>query len=352
MKILVTGNQGYIGTELGKQLKEWRSGLFLCGLDTGIFLGCITANGRIGDTCYDVQYNLDVRDIRKEHLEGVDVVVALAAVSNDPIGNNFEIATRDINYEANIRLAELCLKNGVKKYILASSCSIYGDGGNSAKIESDKTNPLTAYARSKIECESYLSTYYSNAEMEFIFLRFSTACGKSDRLRLDLVLNDFVACAVAHKKITVLSDGSPWRPLIDVEEMCKAIAWAIDYEVTANTGKNHLKINIGSNSWNFTVKQLACLVADLVGGCKVQINQDAPADKRSYKVDFSLYKSISGSFYPSKSIETTINELIQVTGSLNLDNVNIRTSYMVRLVHIKKLIDSNTLSSDLRWLNY
>lgn len=349
MKILITGNQGYIGTVLAKKLKEIKPGIVVHGLDAGIFAGCITNGGRLGDTYYDLQYNVDIRDINEEHIAGVDVVIALAAVSNDPIGKDFEIATRQINYEANMHLAEICKKHGVRKFVLASSCSMYGEGGAVPKVESDKTNPLTAYARSKINCENDLKIRYKNCDMEFIFLRFATACGISDRLRLDLVLNDFVASAISHKKITVLSDGSPWRPLIDVEEMCNAIAWSIDYEVSNECSTNFISVNIGSNNWNYTIKQLAQLVADSVGRCEVEINHDAPPDKRSYKVDFSLYKSISGSFYPSKTIENTIEELIKMTSTIDLQNQDVRSTDLIRLNHVNKLISRGLLLNDLRW---
>lgn len=349
MKILVTGNQGYIGTVLAKRLKDLKPGTIVYGLDTGLFAGCTTNRGRLGDTYYDAQYNVDVRDINEELIAGVDAVVALAAVSNDPIGTDFEIATQQINYEANMHLAKICKKNGVQKFVLASSCSMYGEGGTVPKVESDPTNPLTAYAQSKIKCEEDLKKLYSNCDMELIFLRFATACGISDRLRLDLVLNDFVASAIRHKKITVLSDGSPYRPLIDVEEMCNAIAWSIDFGVKNQFSKNLISINIGSNNWNYSIKQLAQIVADSVGGCKVEVNKDAPPDKRSYKVDFSLYESIAGSFYPTKKIDTTIEELIKMTSTLDLQNKDIRSTDLIRLVHIKKLISNNLLLNDLRW---
>ena len=149
MKIIVTGNLGYIGPELGKAIKNYYENTDLLGIDTGLFLQCITSKERIGDTFYDYQKFCDIRDISKDDLKNCDAVVSLAAVSNDPIGRDFENATREINFEANCRLANLCSEVGVGKFIFGSSCSIYGAGGENAKIETDSTDPLTAYAKSK-----------------------------------------------------------------------------------------------------------------------------------------------------------------------------------------------------------
>jgi len=351
MKILVTGNLGYIGPELAKIIKAYKINCHLAGIDTGIFAGCLTSSGLIGDTFYDVQHYVDIRDISVDHLRGIDVVISLAAVSNDPIGNEFEEATNSINYEANLNLANLCQLNGVKKFILASSCSMYGAGGSKPRTEFDQTMPLTAYAKSKINCENQLRALFSGKDMELIFLRFSTACGISDRLRLDLVLNDFVASAVAHQKITILSDGSPWRPLIDVEEMCKAIVWAIDLNVRDSVKSNILSVNIGSDEWNFSVKQLADLVCMQCPGTKLEINENAPADKRSYKVDFALYKSLAGSFYPSKKIEKTIEELVIMTSRLHLQSYpNIRSTDYIRLNKVRQLMESGKISKSFRRL--
>jgi len=351
MKILVTGNLGYIGPELAKIIKAYKSDWHLTGLDIGIFAGCLTSCGLIGDTFYDTQHYVDVRDITDEHLNGIDIVVSLAAVSNDPIGKEFEEATFSINYKANINLANLCEQNGVKKFILASSCSLYGSGGSKPRTEADQTMPLTAYANSKITCEDQLKALFSDKNMELIFLRFATACGISDRLRLDLVLNDFVASAVAFKKITILSDGSPWRPLIDVQDMCRAIVWAIEFDLRNNINSNTISINIGSNEWNYSVKELAELVCVQCPGTILEINNDAPEDKRSYKVDFTLYKSLAGSFYPSKEINTTIQELVAMTSCLHLQCYSdIRSTDYIRLNKVRKLIESSKLTKSLRRL--
>ena len=346
MKVLVTGNLGYIGPVLGKNLKTYFEQSTLIGLDTGLFLQCTTEKNRMGDTYYDKQYFLDIRDITKNELEGIDAVVSLAAVSNDPIGRDFEEATNQINFEANCRLARLCASQGVKKFVFASSCSMYGKASDKAKTELDATDPLTAYAKSKIGVESELKASKSLSNMKLIFLRFATACGTSDRLRLDLVLNDFVASAIKYGKISILSDGSPWRPLIDTSDMANAIIWSIDHNFENN---EPISINVGSNEWNFNIRDLAEAVAKNIPNTEIELNENAPKDNRSYKVDFSLFKSLSGDFYPKRTIDQTILELKNSISKIELPSDSFRRTQYIRLNHIKSLLSNEAINKDLRW---
>ena len=347
MNILVTGNLGYIGPELGKKIKNFYLKSKLIGLDSGLFLQCLTTSNRVGDSFYDKQIFMDIRDINEDILKKVDVVVSLAAVSNDPIGKDFEEATNQINFEANCKLADLCSKNGVQKFIFASSCSMYGDGGENAKKENDNINPLTAYAKSKSGVENFLKNSLVNKDLKCICLRFATACGISDRLRLDLVLNDFVASAIKYKKISILSDGSPLRPLIDVRDMANAILWAIQHDF----GDDNLpiSINVGSNDWNFNILELAQCVSEVIKGTSININRNAPSDKRSYKVDFSLYKSLSGDFYPNQNIYKSIDQLAKLISEINLPENDFRGSNYLRLNHLRNLIKLDTIDKLLKW---
>ena len=187
-------------------------------------------------------------------------------------------------------------QRGVGRFVFASSCSIYGAAEGRPKRESDQLNPLTAYARSKVAMENALRA--SNAgEMTVTCLRFATACGMSDRLRLDLVLNDFVASALATGEITVLSDGTPWRPLIDVSDMARAIEWAIGRDT--DRGGRVLVVNAGSNAGNYQVRDLAQVVAAELPGTRVSINTAAPPDLRSYQVDFSLFAELAPAHLPA-----------------------------------------------------
>lgn len=347
MKVLVTGNLGYIGPVLGKGIKRYFGSSNLVGLDSGIFIQCTTNKLRLGDTYYDSQIFKDIRKIQFEDVKGFDAVVSLAAVSNDPIGKDFEEATNKINYEANLRLAEICSSAGVSKFIFASSCSMYGAAGATPKKESDITAPITAYAKSKIGVESTLKETLANKDIKLIFLRFATACGVSDRLRLDLVLNDFVASAVKYKKISILSDGSPWRPLIDTEDMANSIIWAIKTNFESN---KPLSINVGCNEWNFQVSDLAKAVSRCIDGTTVEINKEAIKDNRSYKVDFSLYKSISNEFYPSRSLDSTIMKLERMISEIDLPSDGFRQTQYIRLNHVNILLSNNKIDRNLYWI--
>ena len=210
MRILITGNMGYVGAVLTRYVRRTLKNVEIIGFDTAYFGHSLTGAGLLPEALLDRQVFGDVREFPSELLDGVDSVVHLAAVSNDPMGNKFEAVTGEINRDASARIALLAAERGVANFVFASSCSMYGYAERGARKESDPTNPLTAYARSKIGSENAFAKL-DLAGMVVTSLRFATACGMSDRLRLDLVLNDFVACAMASGEITVLSDGTPWR---------------------------------------------------------------------------------------------------------------------------------------------
>ena len=226
MRIFVTGNMGYVGPMLIRHLREVMPSAYIAGFDSGFFAHCLTTTCELPERLLDAQRFGDVRSITADDLKGFSAVVHLAGVSNDPMGHRFEAMTDVINHRASVALAEAAAAAGVKNFVFASSCSVYGFAADGrARSEADALNPLTAYARSKIATERSLQQSDLNG-MTTTSLRFATACGMSDRLRLDLVLNDFVACALTSGEITVLSDGTPWRPLIDVRDMALAIEWA------------------------------------------------------------------------------------------------------------------------------
>src|SRR5450432_1165417 len=213
MKILINGNLGYIGPVLARHFRLTEPSATIAGFDSGFFAGCLVDPQRLPETLLDAQRFGDMRSPPVGLYQGSDVVVQLAAISNDPMGNKFERVTTEVNTEAVVRAAREAKAAGVSHFVFASSCSVYGAAGDEAKTEDSPLNPLTAYARSKIAAEEALAPL---ASPDFIItcLRFATACGVSPRLRLDLVLNDFVAAALATGRITILSDGTPWRPLI------------------------------------------------------------------------------------------------------------------------------------------
>ncbi|MEO0468822.1 MAG: SDR family oxidoreductase [Bacteroidota bacterium] len=297
MKILITGNLGYVGPGLVKELRNHYPDATLIGFDTGFFARHITSTTIVPEAYVDQQHYGDVRHFPEHLLDGVHTVVSLAAISNDPIGNQFEDVTFNINYRANVNIAKLAKKNGVKKFIFASSCSVYGAAEAGARTEDSTLNPLTAYAKSKIQSEIDLEPL-ADSDFQITCHRFATACGMSERLRLDLVLNDFVAGAITSGEITILSDGTPWRPLINVLDMARAIRWS--HERTNEQGGEFLVVNTGSNVWNYQIKELAYAVQELLPEIKVSVNENAEPDKRSYSVNFdkfALYERLSGSAF-------------------------------------------------------
>ncbi len=343
MRIILTGNMGYVGPVVARHLRAKFPKAELVGFDLGLFAPALTTRGPLPETVLDAQLFGDVRDLPPDLLRGVDAVVHLAAISNDPMGHRFEAVTSAINYEASVTLAEAAQRAGVRHFAFASSCSVYGASDGSPRREGDPVAPMTAYARSKLATEEALLTL-PRGDMTITCLRFATACGFSPRLRLDLVLNDFVASALTTSEVTVLSDGTPWRPLIHIADMARAIEWAI----TRDLG-DPLVINAGSDGWNYSVRDLADAVAADIPGVSVSINSDAPPDRRSYKVDFSLYASLAPNHQPRFTLNTTVGELAAGLRSLGFADREFRRSHLVRLHSLTALIDEGYLSPDLRW---
>ncbi len=346
MKILITGNMGYIGPCVIDQLRGTYPDSTLIGLDMGYFAHCLTGAGCLPESRIDIQYFLDIRKVEADMLKGIDAVIHLSAISNDPMGNAYEAVTTDINYQSSVRLAQLAKEAGVNHFVFASSCSVYGCAEGAPRKEGDDLNPLTAYARSKINTEKGIEELASD-DFVVTCLRFATACGMSERLRLDLVVNDFVAGAVATKEITILSDGTPWRPLIHIHDMARAMEWGVSRD--AANGGAFLAVNAGSDGWNYQVKELAEAVAKQVPGTEVSINKDAQPDKRSYQVDFSLFKSLAPNHQPQVSLEQAIAGLKSGLEKMRFEDANFRNSSFMRLKVLAGLREKGLLNEQLEW---
>src|SRR4051794_34222572 len=316
--ILITGNMGYIGPRVVTYLRTHLPSSRMIGLDTGYFAANLL-DSVLPECALDSQRFGDVRAITAADLAGVDAIIHLAAISNDPMGNAYEKVTEDINYQGTLAVARAARSAGVRHFVFASSCSVYGFAEDGARTEQSAVNPLTAYARSKVASEKSLAEL---AGPEFIVtcLRFATACGASPRLRLDLVLNDFVASAVTSGVIKILSDGTPWRPLIDVEDMARAFDWGIGR--SASQGGEFLVVNAGSNAWNYQIRELAEAVAESIRGAAVEINKNAAPDKRSYRVDFSLFTSLAPNHQPRVTLDQAIAELKALLESTRFSDAN------------------------------
>jgi nucleoside-diphosphate-sugar epimerase len=346
MQIVVTGHKGYIGPVFARHVADRQLGWALTGVDTEFFTDQLT--GPDPARFFKREIRVDVRALPDDVLRGADAVVYLAAVSNDPMGKEFEAATKQINAEAAVALAERCRALGVERFIFASSCSIYGAASDAPRTESDSLNPLTAYARSKVEAEQHLQ-FMADQDFAVTCLRFATACGASPRLRLDLVLNDFVASAALSGRIEVLSDGSPWRPLIHVEDMARAIEWALSRD-----DDPFVAVNVGSADWTWQIGGLARDVAGVLQGMgqdvDVSINKAAQPDNRSYKVDFSLFQKLAPDHQPQKRFDVAVRELRDQVGEIDFGGVPFRKSPYLRLNVLRELKAGNRLSQDLRWM--
>lgn len=344
--VLVTGNMGYIGPLVVRQLVDAIPDVYVIGVDSGFFAHCLTGANWLPERLVHEQHFCDIRDLSDDLLGRVDAIIHLAAISNDPMGKAFEAPTDAINSTASGDLAKRARKAGVHSFVFASSCSIYGSAGADARTEDAELNPLTAYARSKVHMEKVLENL-ADDEFTATCLRFATACGWSPRTRLDLVLNDFVASAVASGRIEVLSDGTPWRPLVHIEDMAKALTWAIDRSA-ADSG-NFLAVNVGNDEWNYQIRDLAKAVAELVPGTEISINENAVPDKRSYRVSFELLKRVAPADLIRRSLEDTVRELHVNLQAIGFADPNFRESRFIRLSELRKLQGLGVLDMDLRW---
>lgn len=347
MHILVTGNMGYIGPELLVHFQKTRPDAALVGVDSAWFAHCLTDAKVLPERLLVKQWFGDLRTLDLDKLcQGIDAVVHLAAVSNDPIGNRFGGVTEDINRGCTTRLAQAAKRAGVKRFVFASSCSMYGAGGDEARTEESPLTPLTAYAKAKVGAEGDL---HALADENFVVtsLRFATACGMSRRLRLDLVLNDFCASAVATGEIVILSDGAPWRPLIHVDDMCRAIDWAAERK--ADNGGAFCAVNTGSDVWNYQMKDLAFAARDVIGGVNVAIATDAQPDKRSYRVSFAKFAKLAPEHQPLVSIEKAVEGLTVGLKNMAFADPNFRKTEFMRLKVLTNHIDEGRIGEDLFW---
>jgi len=346
MRILVTGNMGYVGPSVLNRLRASYPDAYLVGLDTSYFGHCLTGVSELPERRVNLQYFADVRDLTSDVLRDVDAVVHLAAISNDPMGNKYEAVTEEINHKASVKLAQLAKDAGVSRFVYASSCSVYGFAEGGPRHERDELHPLTAYARSKVGTERDIEPL---AEPGFVVtcLRFSTACGMSERLRLDLVLNDFVAAAVATGEITILSDGTPWRPLIHIEDMARAVDWALERD--ASQGGAFLAINAGSDEWNIQIRDLAEAVARHLPSVSVSIDEAAAPDKRSYRVDFSLFRELAPRHQPQVDLSAAIDGLHAGMERMKFKDAGFRDTTYMRLKVLSELSARGALDAQLRW---
>ena len=340
-KIIVTGHNGFIGPHLVNFLKE--SGYFVKGIDTNYF----------NDDCKFSNYTSpheevikDVRLIDESDLEGAYAICHLAGLSNDPMGALNTKLTGDINHLASVKIAKLCKKVGVEKYIFSSSCSMYGiSDGSKAIDETADFAPLTAYAESKVETEKDVQSLKSD-DFCVTFLRNATAYGLSPKLRLDLVVNNLVGWATVYSKIKILSDGSPWRPLVHCEDIARAFIAVIESDCQTVNGQAY---NVGQLTENYQVKDIAKIVGEVVPGCSVEITGEHGSDSRSYKVDFNKIKKSLPNFKPKWTLKPAIENIYKGFRDFGMDQNDFNGRKFIRLNQLEYLSNSNKLNNNLEW---
>lgn len=343
MKLLVTGVEGYIGCLLAPLLQA--RGHQLVGLDTGFYRDGWLFSDRTLVPGFPRTLNRDIRDIKPEDLSGVDAVVHMAELSNDPLGANNPELTFEINHKASVRLAELAKAAGVKRFVYTSSCSVYGvaDGGE-PMTEASPTNPQTAYAKCKTLVERDVMALASGS-FSPTFLRNATAYGASPRMRFDIVLNNLCGLAATAGKIVMTSDGTPWRPLVHVLDICEAIACALDAPRDAVHGQI---FNVGHDADNYQVREIAEIVAGAYPGCQLTFGQ-AGGDNRSYRVSFAkIHEQLPG-FHCSWDARKGAKQLRDIFGRIGLDAATFDARPFTRLKQLKYLSASGQVDDRLFW---
>lgn len=328
-KILVTGHLGYIGVHLVDVLKN--QGHHVIGCDLDLFSGCAWESFISPDT----SWIKDFRTLNEEDLRGVDAVMHLAAISNDPMGDLDPEITYSVNRDGTIELAKKAKNAGVPLFLFASSCSIYGQGATLDIDETGTTAPLTAYATSKIAAENALEAL-SDDTFQAVSLRNATAYGYSPMLRIDLVVNNLLACALTRGDIRVMSDGSPWRPLIHCRDIARA--FAAFFETPPDI--NYLAVNVGANPENFQVKDVVEKVQKRVPHTNVVFTGEVGADPRNYRVNFDLLKKVLPHFSLQYTLDSGMDELHKKYIENGFSLQDFEGDRFVRLRTLKKRLES------------
>lgn len=337
MRILVTGSLGYIGRVLVRRFVA--AGHHVVGLDTGWF-------AEPGDT-HDIAYiRADVRDVSVRRLVGFDAVVHLAALSNDPLGELDPDLTLEINAEASLTLAEKARDAGVSRFLFSSSCSVYGASARGIVYETSPIEPLTAYARSKVIAERGLTEMASH-DFTPILLRNATAYGVSPSQRLDLVLPNLVASALATGRVRLNSDGSAWRPLIHIQDIAAGFLALLGAPAEVVSGQT---FNVGRDDDNIRIRDLAELIRAALPGCPLEAPAgDGSADSRSYRVSFAKIAKLVPTFQPRWSIARGIAECVSEFRTQEFNAADLAAGRGVRLATLRRLIDTGRLDEQLRW---
>jgi nucleoside-diphosphate-sugar epimerase len=341
MKVLVTGHHGYIGSVLAPLIAD--AGHDVTGVDTFLYEGC----NFVPDIGVVTSVRADVRDLDVDDLAGYDAIVHLAALSNDPLGELNEELTLDINFRATVELARRAREAGVERFVFASSCSMYGAAAGDQRVtEEAPLRPLTAYALSKVRSEEALAEL-ADSDFVPVFMRNATVFGVSPRLRFDVVLNNLSGWAYTTGRVRILSDGTPWRPIVHVRDVADASLAILDAPADLVRA---VAFNVGADSENYQVRDLASIVHDTFPGCTVDYAEDAGPDPRSYRVDFGKLARVLPEFAPKWTAADGARELRRAFEQVGLTHEGFHGDKYTRLARLRLLSAHGDLDSDLRWV--
>jgi len=340
-RVLVTGHDGFIGCVMAPYLAH--AGFDVVGLDTGYFADCslVAADESVSTR------RKDLRDLEPADLDGYDAVVHLAALSNDPIGNLRPDWTADINVHGSIRLAELAREAGVRRFLFSSSCIMYGMSESAVVNEDSPLDPKTDYARSKVEAERAIAKLATES-FSPTFLRNGTVYGLSPRMRFDTVLNDLVARAVSSNAVVLHSDGTPWRPVVHVEDVARAFHAVLEAPTEAVHGQ---AFNVGAEHLNHQIRELAEIVVEAVPGCELRVLAEPQADQRTYRADFSKFARTFPDFEFRWTAREGVRELRRSFEEIRVTEETYADARFVRLKWLHHLLETGRLDDELRWAN-
>ena len=343
MRALVTGHKGYIGSVMVPMLLE--NGFDVVGLDNDLYEGSIFGDKTLYGGVPSIPYiKKDIRDIDPSDLHGIDVIVHLCALSNDPLGNFDPNITYEINYQGSVKLATLAKKAGIERLVFSSSCSVYGASENGIVNEESNLNPVTPYGISKIRAEQDISAL-ADTNFSPVFMRPATAYGVSPMLRFDLVLNNFIAWAYTSKIILLKSTGNAWRPLVHIEDISRAFIAAL----TAPRDLVHNQVfNVGRTEENYIVRELAKIAKETVPNSEVKYAKDAEPDKRSYKVDFGKIASTLTEFKPKWTARSGAKQLYEAYKKFGLALEDFEGPRYRRISHLENHVSNGVLDKTLR----